>query len=96
MKGMIKVLAAITLLTAMCFAGCKPDNPDENEEEYIDISGDGTSDGCFGVGVTPCHDRQPDGLFETMCVEEAAYGHGHRFLTSAVEMPLTAYFVYIG
>ena len=58
MKRMVKVLAAISLLAAMCFAyGCKPNNPDDNEEEYIDISGDGTCDGCFGVGITSRHDE---------------------------------------
>ena len=63
MKRMVKVLAAISLLTAMCFAyGCKPNNPDDNEEEYIDISGDGTCDGYEYVDLS-----LPSGILWATC-----------------------------
>lgn len=64
MKRLSKILATMSLLTAMCFAfGCaKPDEPDDNEEEYIDISGDGTCNGYEYVDL-----NLPSGILWATC-----------------------------
>lgn len=88
MKRMVKVLAAISLLAAMCFAyGCKPNNPDDNEEEYIDISGDGTCDGYEYVDLS-----LPSGILWATCNVGAGSpeGFGDYFAWGETE-PKTTY-----
>ncbi len=85
----MKVLAAIALLTAMCFAyGCaKPDDPDDNQEEYVDISGDGTYNGYEYVDL-----NLPSGILWATCNVGAASpeGFGDYFAWGETE-PKTTY-----
>lgn len=73
----------------MCFAyGCtKPDDSDDNQEEYVDISGDGTYNGCEYVDL-----NLPSGILWATCNVGAASpeGFGDYFAWGETE-PKTTY-----